>query len=79
MWRAFFLAVGIFLASLGAQCLAVEQFVMAADQNPQLVQYGTFQPAAAPPRQLMPPEWVPWTLLSTGSVVVLYSLTINKG
>lgn len=78
MWRAFFLAVGIFMASLGAQCLAIEQFVMAAEQNPQPVQYGQFQPSLTPQKQLNPPEWVPWTLLSTGTVVVLYSLTINK-
>lgn len=78
MWRAFFLAVGIFLATLGAQCLAVEQFVMAAEQKAQ-PQYGGFQPSAGPQKVMTPPEWVPWTLLSTGSVVVLYSLTINKG
>jgi hypothetical protein len=77
MLRAFFLALGIFLAAFGAQCLAVDRFIMAS-QQPQSVPYGSFQPAPAPAKEMVPPEWLPWTLLSTGTVVVLYSLTINK-
>ena len=32
MWRAFFLAIGIYLCILGAECLVVDKFVMAAEK-----------------------------------------------
>src|SRR4051812_9245147 len=32
MWRALFLAVGIYMCILGAECLAVETFEMAAEE-----------------------------------------------
>ncbi len=81
MWRAFFLASGIFACILGAQCLVVDSFVMASEeptaQTPQSL-FGV-QPMAAPTKDYQPPEWAPWTLLSTGAVVVIYSMTLNKG
>ena len=33
MWRAFFLAIGIYMCILGAECLAVERFEMAAAES----------------------------------------------
>jgi hypothetical protein len=82
MWRAFFLAAGIFACILGAQCLVVDSFVMASDSTadpatPQSL-FGA-QPVAAPAQNYQPPEWAPWSLLSTGAVVIIYSLTLNKG
>jgi hypothetical protein len=81
MWRAFFLAAGIFGCILGAQCLVVDAFVMASDATTadnQAVLFGA-QSSAAPTQDFQPPEWAPWTLLSTGAVVILYSLTLNRG
>ena len=28
--------------------------------------------------EVVPPDWVPWSLLSSGIVVILYTLTIPK-
>ena len=28
--------------------------------------------------ELVPPDWVPWSLLGTGAVVMLYSFTIPQ-
>ena len=79
MWRAFFLALGIFGCILGAQCLVVDSFVMAAEgpsaETPATL-FGA-QPLAAQ-KDYQPPEWAPWTLLSVGAVVILYSLTLNR-
>ena len=37
-----------------------------------------FQKMAAKPKEFPPAPWVPWSLLSTGAVVCLYSFTIPK-
>ena len=84
MWRAIFLAVGISLCVLGAECLAVDRFVMArrqaapSAQNPATL-FGS-PPAAgiAPSRDIETADWAPWSFLSAGAVIILYSLTINK-
>ena len=80
MWRAFFLACGIYACVLGAECLVVDSFVMAGEQPPAAGQASVFnaQPAAAGPREVQPPEWAPWSLLSAGAVVILYSLTLTR-
>jgi hypothetical protein len=81
MWRAFFLATGVFGCILGAQCLVVDSFVMASDKPPTAQTPASLfgaQPMVAATKDYKPPEWAPWTLLSTGAVVILYSLTLNK-
>ena len=80
MWRAFFLALGIYACIFGAECLIVESYVMAGEttQGPP-AQTSLFQsntPLAS--RDWRPAEWAPWSLLSTGAIVILYSLTLNR-
>jgi hypothetical protein len=88
MWRAFFLAIGVTLCILGAECLVVDKAVLAVphkEKQGDLANYVGGGPyllnASMAPRQreLDLPEWAPWTLLSSGAVVVLYSLTVAKG
>ena len=80
MWRAFFLAAGIFLILLGAQCLGIQKFVLKARQPVvEQAQQFLFHPQRAqvgPNRELVPPPWAPWSLMSTGVVVCLYSFSI---
>jgi len=90
MWRAFFLAVGIYLCILGAECLVVDKFVMAGEVPPSEAEHNPAPPGpatlfgpTAPPtptakRDIEPAEWAPWSLLSAGAVVILYSLTLNR-
>ena len=79
MWRAFFLAIGVFLVILGVECLGVER-VQSEDPR---------QAAGARlavrhrgqrrgPKQIIPPPWAPWSLLSSGAVMCLYSFTIPR-
>ena len=78
MWRAFFLAIGIYMCILGAECLAVDTFEMVTDQpNPEATPATLF---GSPPttRSVQPAEWAPWSFLSAGAVIILYSLTINR-
>jgi hypothetical protein len=81
MWRALFLACGIFGCILGGQCLVVDSFVMADESAPHAAEPATLfgaGPMAVQSKDYKPPEWAPWTLLSAGAVIVLYSLTINR-
>lgn len=81
MWRAFFLAMGIATCVLGAECLVVDRFVLASEQSGANANaFAPLQLNAAPPAtEMIPPEWAPWSLMSTGAVVILYALTINRG
>ncbi len=73
MLRAFFLAIGIFAFVLGLECLVIEKAVL----NPSRESTSGALPQMAPAyRELVPPEWAPWSLLSGGAVVMLYSFTI---
>jgi hypothetical protein len=61
MWRSMFLAIGIILIILGAECLVVDTANVLLESGSQ---------------KLSPPEWAPWSMISTGAVVILYSFTI---
>ena len=87
MFRALALAVGISLAVLGAECLVIEKAVMAGNQTvaastPASMEIMQEQMLASEPipaaREIVPPEWAPWVLLSTGAVIILYSFTIPR-
>ena len=85
MWRALFLAIGITMCILGAECLAVERFELAgesppADEPAPATLFGSPPaPLAGASREIVPPEWAPWSFLSAGTVIILYALTINRG
>jgi hypothetical protein len=84
MWRALFLACGIFMCILGAECLVVERFVMAGERapaeepGPATLFGATPPPPLAASRDIEPAEWAPWSFLSAGAVIILYALTINR-
>lgn len=67
MWRSFFLAVGAYCCLLGVEALAIERAVLKNTSN-------SFQTS----REVIPPDWAPWSLLGTGAVVVLYSFTVPQ-
>jgi hypothetical protein len=79
MWRALFLAIGVFLIILGVQCLGVAQFTLKIrDEAPTSVSFLEVTPSLGPQKHLIPPPWAPWSLMSTGAVVCLYSFTLPK-
>jgi len=86
MWRAFFLAVGISMCIVGAECLAVERFEFAGEEMVEdagpagpATLFGASPPSLTPVNNdIEPPEWAPWSLLSAGTVIILYALTINR-
>ena len=76
MWRALFLALGLYLMIAGAECLAVDRVVWrgGAEPAPAAFPFGN----TAPKKDVVPEPWIPWCLLSSGAVVCLYSFTIPK-
>jgi hypothetical protein len=68
MWRSFFLAVGAYCFLLGVEALAIEKAIVKTEGT-------SFQAAT---REVVPPDWAPWSLLGTGAVVMLYSFTIPQ-
>jgi hypothetical protein len=81
MWRALFLAVGFFAMILGIECLGVERFTLKIHDDPpeslSILPLDS-KPTEGPPKQLVPPPWAPWSLLSSGAVMCLYSFTIPR-
>ena len=85
MGRAFFLAMGIYSCILGAECMVVEKFVVAGERPIAEVSPGaatffgeTTASTSVASRDIEPPEWAPWSLLSAGAVIILYAVTINR-
>ena len=73
MWRSFFLALGISGCLLGVQCMMIEKAILAQRRI-------LTDPASplAEVREISPPEWAPWSLVSAGAVVMLYTITVPK-
>lgn len=77
MWRSFFLAVGIFVVLMGVECLGVQKFVLKSREEAADVAFMQI-PQPGPNKVLTPPDWAPWSLMSTGAVVCLYTFTVPR-
>ncbi len=69
MWRALFLAIGVTLCILGAECMVLHKATLANPNKPS---------ETVKRREVKPPDWAPWSLLAAGAVVLLYSFTIPR-
>lgn len=80
MWRSLFLAAGTYLLLLGAQLQLVDQVVLRVHERTQetVDMFGNRSTQAGAQRVLNPPDWVPWTLMSTGAITCIYSFTIPR-
>ena len=68
MWRSLFLAIGAYCCLLGVEALAIEKAVLKVDMAG----------AQGSMREIVPPDWAPWSMLAAGAVVMLYSFTIPQ-
>lgn len=78
MWRALFLAIGIFGVVLGLECLVIDRAVLYERETlgPRIPGLSAFQQVRS--KEIVPPDWAPWSLISFGVVTVIYSFTIPK-
>ena len=74
MLRAFFLAMGIYSFLLGLECLVVDKAVLQPSREASASALA--QQVAPVYREITPADWAPWSLLSAGAVVTLYSFTL---
>ncbi len=78
MWRSLFLAIGIFTILLGIGFLGVDRVTMRFHDEappPSAFDFGDTS-KEGPATQIVPAPWWPWSFLSFGAVVCLYSFTI---
>ena len=78
MWRALFLGIGIYLIIAGAECLAVERVYWRVHDEPRAAAFPLQNSPPSAQKEFPPAPWLPWSLLSSGAVVCLYSFTIPK-
>lgn len=79
MWRAFFLAVGAMLFIVGVETLLIDSATIYArgdSSAADLVDPGSS--SSAKTKVVKPDEWLPWTSMSVGTIVVLYAFTLPQ-
>jgi len=70
MWRAFFLATGIFVFLLGFELFSINSLVI-RDSFP--IVFGENDG-----KTFVTEDWMPWALLTAGCIVCLYAFTLPK-
>lgn len=86
MWRAFFSAIGIVLIIVGIECLLIDSAVLVAGvlDDPSVPQQQSGGLFSAPvqnssaDRVFRPSEWFPWSLVASGAIVLLYSISLKQ-
>ena len=70
------------LIIVGVECMMIESAVLKSNRTETApVNNAWFQPTPTmqmSERVIRPPEWIDWSLVGAGTVVVLYSLTLPK-
>jgi hypothetical protein len=77
-----FIALGIFLCLLGAEFLACDHLVLRnslrepaeANAGSPIQTVSATQTTPGPRRIYVPKDWMPWTLLASGAIVLMYSV-----
>jgi len=81
MLRSIFFSAGLFVFLWGGSFLMVDKFVLhlREDVSQQATGFrGLFTTNASRQQVLDPPDWAAFSLLSIGSVTMLYSLALPK-
>jgi len=71
MWRSLFMAIGIAVALVGLECMVIDKAILIPKEN------GASQSLISS-KEFIPPEWAPWSLVTGGVIVVLYTITIPR-
>ena len=78
MLRAMFLALGTFAALCGAVLFRVDRVVLTRSQDDARVVDMISRNLSEGRCEVDPPEWLAYTLLSTGLLTMLYALALPK-
>jgi hypothetical protein len=79
MWKSFFLAIGITMIIVGIETLLIEKATL-TDRAVKVrnVSANGYPIPRDKAKDIVPPEWAPWSLMSAGAVVILYSFSIPR-
>ena len=83
------MALGINLIIIGAQCLVVEQVVLTSKQDSTTtvanvdniytpVSHTRQTTVSAPKKTFRPKDWMPWSLLAAGTIIVIYTYSLPR-
>ena len=79
MWRSVFLAIGVTFCILGLECMVVDEAVLANTVlGSRTAAAMDFYRMGAESHQIRTEEWMPWSFLGAGAVIILYSINLPK-
>jgi hypothetical protein len=81
MMRSVFFSIGLFIALWGASFLLVDKLVLSTDSDPQGQGgfRGLFQNTSQSKKRVVdPPDWAAFSLMSLGTVTMLYAVALPK-
>ena len=80
MVRAVFFALGLFIALWGGAFLVIDKLVLASDEAPVQAGFrGLFGGVASAKKKVVdPPDWAAFSLMSVGTVTMLYAVALPK-
>lgn len=78
MLRAMFFAMGTFAALAGGVLFQVDRVVLTSSAAETAAARSLSRPLADGGREVDPPSWLPYTLVSTGVLTMLYALALPK-
>jgi hypothetical protein len=80
MVRAVFFSLGLFIALWGGAFLVVDKLVLSTDDVPGQSGFrGLFGSVAAAKKKVIdPPDWAAFSLMSVGTVTMLYAVALPK-
>jgi len=79
MMRATFFAIGLFITLWGVGFLFVDKMVLNMKSESQQSGFrGLFNAATERNRVIDPPDWAAFSLMSVGTVTMLYSVALPK-
>ena len=80
MWRSLFLAIGITLCIFGVECMFIDEAVLAKSvaEHAPAAAVGRSLATGGVKREIKTQEWMPWSFLGAGAVIILYTITIPR-
>jgi hypothetical protein len=80
MWRALFLAVGVYCCLVGVKSVVIEKAILRENVGTRLQDNSLLgiQRLASGQVEVAPPDWLPWSVMAFGVVVILYTFALPK-
>ena len=78
MWRSIIIALGIMAIVVGLECLVIDSAAFYSGNKTAASFFNPAGPPAPGTKVWTPREWLPWALLTVGTITILYAFTLPK-